>query len=84
MGLRNADDEVDTMTSYILNVVTNRHWEHSTREAVDLARGRRRRTGPGPHVRRAQDRPLVQLVKALRDGGPEAVGRLAAELAGRS
>ena len=37
MGLRNADDEVDTMTSYILNVVTNRHWEHSTREAVDLA-----------------------------------------------
>ncbi|MCT1426128.1 phosphate signaling complex protein PhoU [Corynebacterium sanguinis] len=37
VGLRNADDEVDTMASYILNVVTNRHWEHSTREAVDLA-----------------------------------------------
>ena len=35
--LRDADDEVDTMANYILNVTTNRHWEHSTREAVDLA-----------------------------------------------
>ncbi|QPK82947.1 phosphate signaling complex protein PhoU [Corynebacterium qintianiae] len=35
--LRDADDEVDTMTSYILNVTTNQQWEHSAREAVDLA-----------------------------------------------
>ena len=35
--LRDADDEVDTMTSYILNLTTNRQWEHSAREAVDLA-----------------------------------------------
>lgn len=39
----------------------------SLREAVDLARGGRRRTGGGPHLRRAEDRPLTQLVTALRD-----------------
>lgn len=38
----------------------------SLHEAVDLARGRRRRTGAGPHLRRAEDRPLVQLMTALR------------------
>lgn len=38
----------------------------SLHEAVDLARGRRRRAGRGPHVRRSEDRPLVQLVTALR------------------
>lgn len=38
----------------------------SLREAVDLARGRRRRPGRGPALRRAEDRPLVQLVTALR------------------
>lgn len=39
----------------------------SLHEAVDLARGRRRRTGRGPYLRRAENRPLVQLVTALRD-----------------
>ncbi|MCP2637978.1 PucR family transcriptional regulator [Microbacterium sp. HD4P20] len=39
----------------------------SLHEAVDLARGRRRRAGRGPHLRRAENRPLVQLVTALRD-----------------
>ncbi|GAA1981848.1 PucR family transcriptional regulator [Microbacterium pumilum] len=39
----------------------------SLHEAVDLARGRRRRAGAGPHLRRAENRPLVQLVTALRD-----------------
>ena len=39
----------------------------SLHEAVDLARGRRDRTGRGPHLRRAENRPLVQLVTALRD-----------------
>lgn len=39
----------------------------SLHDAVDLARGRRRRTGKGPHLRRAENRPLVQLVTALRD-----------------
>ncbi len=39
----------------------------SLHEALDLARGRRRRTGRGPHLRRAENRPLVQLVTALRD-----------------
>lgn len=39
----------------------------SLHEAVDLARGRRRRTGRGPQLRRAENRPLVQLVTALRD-----------------
>ncbi|TQJ29813.1 PucR family transcriptional regulator [Microbacterium sp. SLBN-146] len=38
----------------------------SLREAVDLARGRRRKPGRGPALRRAEDRPLVQLVTALR------------------
>ncbi|MET0735949.1 MAG: PucR family transcriptional regulator [Microbacterium sp.] len=38
----------------------------SLHEAVDLARGRRRRSGRGPHLRRADDRPLVRLVTALR------------------
>ena len=38
----------------------------SLHEAVDLARGRRRRTGSGPQLRRAEDRPLVQLMTALR------------------
>lgn len=39
----------------------------SLHDAVDLARGRRRRTGRGPQLRRAENRPLVQLVTALRD-----------------
>lgn len=38
----------------------------SLNEAVDLARGRRR-TGRGPQLRRAENRPLVQLVTSLRD-----------------
>jgi purine catabolism regulator len=39
----------------------------SLHDAVDLARGRRRRNGKGPQLRRAENRPLVQLVTALRD-----------------
>lgn len=39
----------------------------SLHEAVDLARGRGRRSGRGPQLRRAENRPLVQLVTALRD-----------------
>jgi purine catabolism regulator len=39
----------------------------SLHEAVDLARGRRRRAGHGPQLRRAENRPLVQLVTSLRD-----------------
>ncbi|QKJ18418.1 PucR family transcriptional regulator [Microbacterium hominis] len=39
----------------------------SLHEAVDLARGRGRRGGRGPHLRRVEARPLVQLVTALRD-----------------
>jgi purine catabolism regulator len=39
----------------------------SLHEAVGLARGRRRRSVRGPHLRRAENRPLVQLVTALRD-----------------
>ncbi|MDE0545256.1 PucR family transcriptional regulator [Microbacterium sp. C7(2022)] len=39
----------------------------SLHDAVDLARGRRRRTSKGLVVRRAEDRPLVHLVTALRD-----------------
>ncbi|MGN8553435.1 UNVERIFIED_CONTAM: PucR family transcriptional regulator [Microbacterium sp. SLM126] len=39
----------------------------SLHDAVDLARGRRRRSTKGPHLRRAENRPLVQLVTALRD-----------------
>ncbi len=39
----------------------------SLHDAVDLSRGRRRRAGKGPHLRRAENRPLVQLVTALRD-----------------
>ncbi len=39
----------------------------SVHEAVDLAGGRRRRAGRGPQLRRADNRPLVQLVTALRD-----------------
>jgi purine catabolism regulator len=39
----------------------------SLHDAVDLSRGRRRRSGKGPHLRRAEDRPLLQLVTALRD-----------------
>lgn len=38
----------------------------SLHDAVDLARGRRR-GGRGPQLRRAENRPLVQLVTALRD-----------------
>lgn len=38
----------------------------SLHQAIDLARGRRRQSGRGPHLRRAEDRPLVQLVTALR------------------
>ncbi len=39
----------------------------SLHEAVDLARGHRRRSGRGPYLRRAEDRPLVRLVASLRD-----------------
>ncbi len=39
----------------------------SLQEAVDLARGRRRRAARGPILRRVEDRPLVQLVTSLRD-----------------
>ncbi|MEV8134354.1 PucR family transcriptional regulator [Microbacterium aurantiacum] len=39
----------------------------SLHEAVDLARGRRRRAGREVQLRRAEHRPLVQLVTALRD-----------------
>jgi purine catabolism regulator len=39
----------------------------SLQEAVDLSRGRRRRSARGPLVRRVEDRPLVQLVTSLRD-----------------
>ncbi|SFR93893.1 purine catabolism regulatory protein [Microbacterium sp. cf046] len=39
----------------------------SLQEAIDLARGRRRRAVRGPVLRRAEDRPLVQLVTSLRD-----------------
>ncbi len=39
----------------------------SLQEAVDLARGRKRRPARGPVLRRVEDRPLVQLVTALRD-----------------
>lgn len=39
----------------------------SVHEAVDLAGGRRRRSGRGPHLRRSENRPLVQLVTSLRD-----------------
>lgn len=39
----------------------------SLQEAVDLARGRRRRPVRGPLLRRVEDRPLVQLVTSLRD-----------------
>jgi purine catabolism regulator len=39
----------------------------SLQEAVDLARGRRRRPARGPILRRVEDRPLVQLVTSLRD-----------------
>jgi purine catabolism regulator len=39
----------------------------SLHEAVDLSRGRRRRADRGPQLRRAENRPLVQLVTALRD-----------------
>ena len=39
----------------------------SLQEAIDLARGRRRRGGRGPHLRRAEHRPLVRLVTTLRD-----------------
>lgn len=38
----------------------------SLHEAVDLARGRRRRGERGPTIRRAEDRPLVQLMSSLR------------------
>ncbi|AWB84606.1 phosphate signaling complex protein PhoU [Corynebacterium liangguodongii] len=37
VALRDDDDEVDTMSNYILNVITNEKWTHSAREAVDLA-----------------------------------------------
>jgi purine catabolism regulator len=39
----------------------------SLQEAVDLARGRRRRSDRGLLLRRVEDRPLVQLVTSLRD-----------------
>ncbi|KRA26133.1 hypothetical protein ASD65_15100 [Microbacterium sp. Root61] len=39
----------------------------SLQEAIALARGRRRRAGRGVQLRRAADRPLVQLISSLRD-----------------
>jgi len=39
----------------------------SLQEALDLARTPAQRAGRGPHVRRAEDRPLARLVTALRD-----------------
>lgn len=39
----------------------------SLQEAIDLARTPAPRAGRGPHVLRAQDRPLARLVTALRD-----------------
>lgn len=39
----------------------------SLQEAVDLARGRHTGRARGPHVRRAEQRPLVRLVTTLRD-----------------
>jgi purine catabolism regulator len=39
----------------------------SLHDAVHLARGRRRRSARGAQLRRAENRPLVQLVTALRD-----------------
>lgn len=39
----------------------------SLQEAIDLARTPAPRRGRGPHVLRAQDRPLARLVTALRD-----------------
>ncbi|MDY5786081.1 phosphate uptake regulator PhoU [Corynebacterium sp.] len=35
--LRDDDDAVDAMSNYILNAVTHPKWEHSAREAADLA-----------------------------------------------
>ncbi len=39
----------------------------SLQEAIDLARAPQGRPGRGPHVRRAEERPLARLVTALRD-----------------
>jgi purine catabolism regulator len=39
----------------------------SLQEAIDLSRTPVQRPGRGPHVRRAEDRPLARLVTALRD-----------------
>jgi purine catabolism regulator len=39
----------------------------SLQEAIDLARGRQSGRARGPHVRRAEQRPLVRLVTTLRD-----------------
>lgn len=39
----------------------------SLQEAIDLSRAPVERPGRGPHVRRAEDRPLARLVTALRD-----------------
>lgn len=37
LGLRDDDDDIDAMENYILHVLTQETWEHSAREAVDLA-----------------------------------------------
>lgn len=39
----------------------------SLQEAIDLARGASAPYAGGPHVRRAEDRPLARLITALRD-----------------
>ncbi|MFV0375215.1 PucR family transcriptional regulator [Microbacterium sp.] len=39
---------------------------NSVQEAADLSRAAVRRSGPGPHLRRVNDRPLARLVSALR------------------
>lgn len=35
--LSKDDDEIDDLNNHILNMLTQGHWEHSTKEAVDLA-----------------------------------------------
>lgn len=72
-ALRFAGSLVDAADADRITVSVGRGSERldaalaSLHDAVDLARGRRRRTGRGPQLRRAENRPLVQLVTALRD-----------------
>lgn len=73
VALRFAGSLVETADADRITVSVGRGSEGldaalaSLHDAVDLARGRRRRTGRGPQLRRAENRPLVQLVTALRD-----------------